>query len=241
MLFPQLRFRAHKKAFAGKIGLEIGGPSAVFQGTDYLPMYPWASRIDGINFSTQTLWEGAISEGPNYRYAEGRCGHQYVGESSELNRFEDASYDFVLSSHSLEHSANALKTVAAWTRVLKPGGTLLVVVPDHRETFDRRRPVTSFAHLLDDFEKNVGEDDLTHLEEVVKLHDFTRDLLSKSPEEFRERCSKNFETRILHHHVFDLALMRRVFEHFGIRPNYERVVRGHVITMGTKSRDSARR
>jgi SAM-dependent methyltransferase len=234
MRFAKWRFRAHRKSFAGKIGLEIGGPTLLFEETNFLPVYAWAERVDGVNFARQTVWEGTIKEGPNYKYAANRCGHQYIREATDLGGIDDASYDFVLSSHSLEHSANALKAVSAWTRVLKPGGVLVVAVPNPPETFDHLRQVTSFSHLLEDFEKNVGEDDMTHLDEVLRLHDRSRDPPSGTAEEFRERSLKNVENRCLHHHVFDAALMRRVFAHVGVVPFYEHVHGGSVITVGTK-------
>ena len=40
--------------------------------------------------------------------------------------FGDATFDFVLSEHTLEHIGNALRALREWVRVLKPGG-----IPDH--------------------------------------------------------------------------------------------------------------
>jgi len=228
-------FRRHRALFEGKVGLEIGGPSKIFGRGDVLPVYPLAARVDGINFAEKTVWEGRISEGMSYRYANGKTGHQYIGEGGVLDRIADARYDFVLSSHSLEHTANALRAVSEWKRVLKPGGAMLLVLPERRYTFDHRRPVTSFEHLLQDFEANVQEDDLTHLDEIVALHDLSRDLPAGSPEQFRARSLKNFENRCLHQHVFDAGLLRQVFAHFGIERLYEDTAPPyHIIALGTK-------
>ena len=42
----------------------------------------------------------------------------------------DASYDFVHSSHTLEHMRDAAEALCNWWRILAPGGYLIVVVPD---------------------------------------------------------------------------------------------------------------
>jgi SAM-dependent methyltransferase len=237
----RLRFLPYHRLFKGKIGLEIGGPSTVFQHRDFLPVYPRASRIDGVNFAASTLWEGDIREGASYRVADGRMGHQYICEASDLSRIADGTYDFILSSHSLEHSANPLKCIAEWTRVLKPGGALLLVLPDPRLTFDHRRPITSFQHLLDDYQKNTGEDDLSHVEEILALHDLAQDPAAQGPENFRERSLRNFELRALHHHLFDAELVRQIFHRYKIKLHYTDVAPPfHLIALGTTATRKSR-
>jgi FkbM family methyltransferase len=44
----------------------------------------------------------------------------------------DTNYDFVYSSHCLEHIENVEKALENWCRILKPGGILFVVVPDYK-------------------------------------------------------------------------------------------------------------
>lgn len=233
----RLGFLRFRHLFRNKTGLEVGGPSAIFRDRDFLPVYPLARRIDGVNFATSTMWEGEIREGEHYRYADGRVGRQFVCEASALTPIADQSYDFVLSSHSLEHSANPLKCLDEWKRVLKPGGTLLLVLPDARQTFDHRRPLATFEHLLDDYSKNTGEDDLTHLDEILSLHDVSRDAGVGSMEEFRERALKNPENRGLHQHVFDSPLIERMLRHCNLRRRYVDVAPPfHLIALATKSR-----
>jgi hypothetical protein len=99
--------------------------------------------------------------------------------------------------------------------VLKTGGALLSVVPDKRATFDRKRPFTLFDHLQSDFEANTPQDDLTHLSEILSLHDLALDPWAGSPQNFRSRCINNASTRAMHHHVFRpevLALMIGYFQ-----------------------------
>jgi hypothetical protein len=49
------------------------------------------------------------------------------------------------------------------------------LLPDKRRTFDHRRPVTTLAHLIADLNADMAEDDLTHLPEILALHDLERD------------------------------------------------------------------
>ncbi len=53
------------------------------------------------------------------------------GDATFLGGLEDNSFDFVYSSHCLEHMYDVGTALANWTRVLKPGGWLYIVVPDY--------------------------------------------------------------------------------------------------------------
>jgi SAM-dependent methyltransferase len=52
------------------------------------------------------------------------------GDAQFLATVADASYDFVHSSHCLEHLHNPVESLQHWLRVLKPGGHLVALVPD---------------------------------------------------------------------------------------------------------------
>lgn len=52
------------------------------------------------------------------------------GDAQQLSSIASNSYDFVHSSHCLEHLENPEVALSNWLRVLKPGGHLIVVVPD---------------------------------------------------------------------------------------------------------------
>ena len=203
--------------FNQKKGIEIGGPSKIFSQSGYIPIYPIVDTIDGVNFSELTVWENTIVEGKTYDFGGAKLGHQFIKDGTDLTSIDSQSYDFVLSSHSLEHIANPLKALTEWLRVLKSGGVLLLILPDSEYTFDCRRPITKFEHLLDDYKNNTTEKDLTHLEEIMSLHDLSYDPGVKSLEDFRTRSDNNFANRCLHHHVFDLKLMEQIFDYFNLK------------------------
>jgi SAM-dependent methyltransferase len=197
-----------------KYGIEIGGPSSVFK--NMLPVYQVVAGLDGVNFSSDTVWEGRIKAGNTFKYDDHKSGRQFISEATDLSEIATARYDFLLSSNCLEHVANPIKALAEWKRVIKPGSGLILVLPNKEGTFDHRRPVTKFEHLLEDFTRDVGEDDLTHLDEILVLHDLRMDPPAGDLEHFRQRSLENFDNRTLHHHVFDVELIERMLDHVGL-------------------------
>ncbi len=222
--------------FRGKIGLEIGGPSPSFSIRSYFPVYLFAKRIDGANFSNSTVWEGSIAEGENYFYYSDKKGFQYIAEATNLVKIESNQYDFILSCHSLEHTANPLKALKEWNRVLKSNGYLILVLPDKKFTFDAYRPVTTFEHLKEDFQKNIDETDDTHFEEVIRLHNIEKDAGVKTKHELIERTNNNYENRCLHHHVFDFELIKTMLSYAGFSVKYEEwIVPFNLVTVAKKT------
>lgn len=52
------------------------------------------------------------------------------GDAQYMTGVEDDTYDFVHSSHCLEHMVDPLIALKNWLRILKPGGHLIITVPD---------------------------------------------------------------------------------------------------------------
>ncbi|GFG64681.1 hypothetical protein MKUB_21710 [Mycobacterium kubicae] len=204
----------YRVSVAGKCGIEIGGPSVLFK--TVLPLYPFVNELDGVNFATDTIWEGKIEHGQAYKYYFKKSGRQFITDATDLGEIKSAHYDFLLSSNCLEHVANPFKALIEWKRVIKEGGVMILVLPNKDSNFDHRRPVTQFQHLLDDFTHDVGEDDLTHLDEILELHDLALDPPAGDLDHFRKRSLRNFENRTLHHHVFDVNLIEKMLEHIGL-------------------------
>jgi len=198
---------------AGKKGIEIGGPSNLY--SSHLPIYQKIYSLDGVNFSNTTLWEGEIKSGQNYNYFRNRKGYQFICEATDLSQINDNAYDFLLSSNCLEHIANPMMAIMEWKRVLKSRGTLILVLPSKASNFDHKRPTTSFEHLLEDFDNNTTEHDLTHLPEILNLHDLSMDPQAGSFQNFEKRSLDNYSNRALHHHVFDLNVTASMLEHCG--------------------------
>ncbi len=217
-------------------GLEVGGPSDVFRPEGELPLYPEILNLDNCNFSQNTTWEGEVHGGLTFAYDSGRSlGHQYILDASALHALPSAGYDFVLSCHCLEHLANPLQGLSEWLRVLKDDGFLILLLPHKERTFDHRRPITSLQHLIDDFDKGVGEDDLTHLEEILELHDLDIDVEAGTPAEFEQRSRDNYNNRCIHQHVFDNQLVQEMLTYMQLQIHaLENVLPFHIIAIAQK-------
>ena len=198
-----------------RTGLEIGGPSQVFrEWYRPLPIYDAVGSLDNCDFSRSTTW---ASHSEVYVFSRHKApGKNIFCDGSDLAVIANQKYDFVLSSHNLEHFANPVKALKEWQRITRPGGVLILVLPDHAKTFDHQREPTSVTHMLEDFDRDTQEDDLTHLPEILREHDLEMDPGAGSPEEFRERSQNNFANRCLHHHVFDQNNSRELLTRTGM-------------------------
>lgn len=52
------------------------------------------------------------------------------GDATHLHDVDDESFDFVHSSHSLEHMSDPRVAMKNWIRVMKPGGHMVLLLPD---------------------------------------------------------------------------------------------------------------
>lgn len=220
----------YENLFSGKRGLEIGGPSLIFK--TLIPIYQNIDSLDGVNFSNQTIWEGAINKGKNFNYFKKNTGVQYIAEATHLGCIRSDSYDFVISSNCLEHVANPLQAINEWKRVIKTGGYLLLVLPKKDSNFDFKRPYTNFDHLLADYMGNISESDMTHIDEILSMHDITKDHGVDNFEDFEKRSKDNFNNRCMHHHVFNLELMFQIFKFFDIKTMNSDVTKTDFILLG---------
>jgi SAM-dependent methyltransferase len=94
-----------------------------------------------------------------------------VDDGERLACFEDATLDFVIANHFLEHCENPIGAVRNMLRVLKNEGVLYLAIPDKRLTFDIDRPVTSLEHLIEDDRNGPAWSRRQHYEEYTRLVD----------------------------------------------------------------------
>lgn len=227
---PAAAYQMHQSYFLGLSGIEIGGPSQVFSKNGIFPIYTLVGHIDNCNFSSNTAWEEVIQPGHTFIFDKRKPpGRQFIAEATQLQFLPDETYDFVLSSHVLEHIANPIKALKQWIHLLKQEGLMVLLLPDKHRTFDHRRPVTNLNHIVEDYENQVAEDDLTHLAEILSLHDLTRDPEIGNFNAFKARALDNINHRCLHHHVFDVSLAARLVEYAGLRVESAEEIRPHHI------------
>lgn len=208
----------YRSRLRSKRGLEIGGPSTTLAQAGPIPVYDVLASLDNCLFAERTIWAENVQTGKSFKYHPGKQpGTQFICEASDLRPIKDSSYECVLACHCLEHVANPLRALAEWKRILRDDGLLLLILPHKDATFDWRRPVTPLAHLIQDYENAVGEDDLTHLPEILELHDLSKDPGAGTKEEFRQRCLENYANRAMHQHVFDTVSATEMVHHMGFK------------------------
>jgi len=79
-----------------------------------------------------------------------------IAAADDLAVIPDASQDFLIACHLLEHMADPIGTLEGWYRVLKRGGLIFLILPDKRHTFDRPRSRTTLDHLIADHREPPG-------------------------------------------------------------------------------------
>lgn len=125
-------------------GLEIG-PS-------HAPVFPKAA-----GFNVETL---------DYTDAEGLRAKYSNDPAVDISRIEEVDfisdgralddvipyterYDFIFSSHVIEHVTDVAGYLKSCETLLKPGGVVALAVPDKRYTFDALQPVSTTGKVLE--------------------------------------------------------------------------------------------
>ena len=202
-------FNLYKDSVLNNKGVEIGGPSNIFQRE--IPVYRYLKSLDGVNYNINTIWEGSISEGINYLFYKRKpIGYQFISEATDMRKIDDQSYDFIISSNCLEHSTNPLKALREWRRIIKRNGSLILVLPKKDLNFDHKRKYTKFSTLLNAYKNNYDEANVNALDEILEHHDISRDGGIDNFEDFKTRSLNNFENRCLHHYVYSKDLIKEM-------------------------------
>jgi SAM-dependent methyltransferase len=92
-----------------------------------------------------------------------------VDDGARLASFAEASLDFVVANHVLEHVEDPIDALEHQLRVLRPGGVLYLTLPDARHSFDAARPRTTVEHLLRDHREGAQMSRRGHYEECARL------------------------------------------------------------------------
>lgn len=133
--------------------------------------HPFPLTLPGSSVEYVDRWEPSENEAlfPELGDSPGFPKPHHVAnlDIDRLAILGDAEQDFVIASHVLEHVAEPIGLLGEIHRVLRPGGVLLILLPDRRRTFDRDRAPTSLAHLVAEFDAGVTEVDDEHIREFL--------------------------------------------------------------------------
>ena len=107
-------------------------------------MTPRGSSTKYIDQYPASYWQGT-----EYRNLD-IVDPDIVDDAKHLHTVTDAQFDYLSAAHVLEHIDDPIEAIKNWLRVVKPGGYLIIAVPDKRFTPDNPRALTPFDHLLRD-------------------------------------------------------------------------------------------
>jgi SAM-dependent methyltransferase len=120
-----------------------------------------------------------------------------VDDGEKLAKFADSSQDFVIANHFIEHAQDPIGTIKRHLDVLAPGGILFMAVPDKRETFDQKRPVTPLEHFFKDHFEGPQWSYMDHVREWVSL------VAGATGDAFDAKVKQIVDTRYsIHFHVW---------------------------------------
>jgi SAM-dependent methyltransferase len=158
-LYALTRRRIGERFLRGE-GIEIGALHSPFP----LPAGTRARYLD--RFTTAQLRE-------EYPELGGRpfAEVEIVDDGETLTTVPDASQDFVIASHVLEHAQDPVGALANHLRVLRPGGVVVLALPDRRRGVDERRGGTTVEHLLADHREGPQRSRAQHYREWAELVD----------------------------------------------------------------------
>jgi SAM-dependent methyltransferase len=112
------------------------------------PIVPWAISMDLPRKEFETYHSGH----------DPRHAIHYGGDAKNLP-FKDHTLDFLYSSHLLEDFLDWDPVLAEWARVLKPGGFIIILVPDKdlwKAALDRGQP-PNCAHTHESRQGELSE------------------------------------------------------------------------------------
>jgi SAM-dependent methyltransferase len=145
-LFRGQTVRMAQRYLGGLHGIEIGGAAQSDFGVDAL-------NVD-LTASMDTLYKR------HEREVWGWAKPVDVVAPGDRLPFEDDSVDFVLASHVIEHIPDPIAALEEWIRVTRR--YVFLVVPHRDRTFDRGRPLTSVAELVERHEADFTSDEDRH-------------------------------------------------------------------------------
>jgi hypothetical protein len=193
-----MNFNEIQNYFNNANGLEIGGPSHLLRNFyDKLKSCYFLNCKDGMEAHARA-WDNNNLETMFY-------GDATIEE--DLQKFKNKIIDLLFTSHTVEHIANPIKAIKLWADILVKNGTIINIVPNKDQCWDRSRPYTSLEHILHDYHYNTSESDLTHIHESACMQE-TR------PTYYNDVGIANCK-RIIHHHVYCKDIFQQMHEYCG--------------------------
>ena len=179
-------------------GLEIGAGASPF------PVPPRCRVV----FGDRLTYDQLLGERYPGQRAVDLVIPDILTDFDSIENVADGSLDFLVACHVIEHTRDPIGSIVSAWRKLKPGGRLVLVVPDKERTFDRHRPVTPLEHLLEDHRNPDRGRDYAHYEEFYTL---AQPVMN---EDRRARIDRKFaECYAIHYHAWTHDAFAALLDH----------------------------
>lgn len=199
--------------FKDKTGIRIGGKL----GWKFKKFIKKSKEIIDVNISKD--------------YVEKNNKVDYLTDATNLYFSKDNEFDFICSSHVLEHLSNPIKALKEWIRVIKEDGIIYCGIPDKRFTFDCKRERTPLKHLIKDYKNNIDGHDNTHVKDFVDNLDYNRCAYNKNN---LVKISKKNPLIYTHYHVWTKEDIIELFEYVGLEIIFVEVIGNTIHVVGKK-------
>ncbi|MDX6639038.1 MAG: hypothetical protein QOF12_49 [Solirubrobacteraceae bacterium] len=201
--YARVRRRVADRFVAGE-GLEIGALHSPFP-------VPASARVRYVDRMPTARLRAEYPE----LAAEPLVEVDVVEDGETLAGIAGGSQDFVIASHFLEHCEDPIGALEAHLRVLRPGGVLLLALPDRRRGIDARRAPTPVTHLLADHADGGAGSRAQHYREWAELVDLP--LGTVGPEGVAARAAALQARRYaIHFHAWTLEELAALLEHLDL-------------------------
>lgn len=150
-------------------GIELGAAAHnPFNLPDCINVAPWSDDPTHVDYADYQFYCSAQVE---------MCGHyakvDLVGEAHDIP-VPDHSYDYILSSHVVEHLPNLIAAFLEWNRILKPSGVIFIIFPKRDAlASDIPRPITPLEKFIEDYRLNRTIDDHPGVKKRAHYYVFT--------------------------------------------------------------------
>lgn len=128
-----------------------------------------------IGFGGDPIVPHAICMDMVEAYARYESHSQHLhGDAANLHWFRDECLDFIYSSHVLEDFHDTRVVLDEWLRVLKPGGHLVLYLPDeqtYRAYCRSQGKPPNAHHIHEDFSLKHVKDALLHRKDLEIIHE----------------------------------------------------------------------
>jgi SAM-dependent methyltransferase len=131
-----------------------------------------------------------------------------VTDLETMSGIEDASEDFIVANHVLEHVEDPLGALASIGRVLRRSGIAFIALPDKRFTFDCDRAITPLDHIIRDHTEGPAWSRTDHYDEWIRCVDRLGGDAHRQKAELMLAQRSN-----IHFHVWDYPAMMEMFAH----------------------------